>query len=73
MTSKNPSRSCEDIDGTALSYAEIKSLCAGDERIQEKMNLDIAVKKLRMRKTAYMNNLYKMQDEVKETLNKSPL
>jgi N12 class adenine-specific DNA methylase len=65
MTSKNPGRSCEDLDGTALSYAEIKSLCAGDERIQEKMNLDIEVRKLRMRKTAYMNNLYSLQDDIK--------
>ena len=40
MTSKSPVRSCEDIDETALSYAEIKALCAGDERVKEKMGLD---------------------------------
>ena len=43
MTSKSPVRSCEDIDEAALSYAEIKALCAGDERIREKMDLDVAM------------------------------
>ena len=43
MTSKSPVRSCEDVDETALSYAEIKALCAGDERIKEKMDLDVEV------------------------------
>lgn len=41
MTSKSPVRSCEDMDETALSYAEIKALCAGDPRIKEKMDLDV--------------------------------
>ena len=50
MTSKSPVRSCEDVDETALSYAEIKALCAGDERIKEKMDLDIDVSRLRLMK-----------------------
>ena len=50
MTSKSPVRSCEDIDEAALSYAEIKALCAGDERIREKMDLDVDVARLRLMK-----------------------
>lgn len=50
MTSKSPVRSCEDIDETALSYAEIKALCAGDDRIREKMDLDVDVARLRQGK-----------------------
>ena len=48
MTSKSPVRSCDDVDEAALSYAEIKALCAGDKRIKEKMDLDIEVAKLRL-------------------------
>ena len=47
MTSKSPVRACDDIDETALSYAEIKALCAGDERIKEKMDLDVDVARLK--------------------------
>ncbi len=50
MTSKSPVRSCEEIDETALSYAEIKALCAGDERIKEKMDLDVDVARLKLMK-----------------------
>ena len=46
MTSKSPVRACDDIDETALSYAEVKALCAGDDRIREKMDFDIEVSKL---------------------------
>ena len=46
MTSKSPVRSCEDVDETALSFAEIKALCAGDPRIKERMDLDLEVSKL---------------------------
>ena len=57
MTSKSPVRSCEDIDETALSYAEIKALCAGDPRIKEKMDLDIEVSRLKLLKaTTRANN-----------------
>ena len=50
MSSKSPVRACDDVDETALSYAEIKALCAGDPRIKEKMDLDIEVAKLRLMK-----------------------
>ena len=50
MTSKSPVRSCEDVDETALSYAEIKALCAGNPLIKEKMDLDIEVARLRLLK-----------------------
>lgn len=50
MTSKSPVRSCEDVDATALSFAEIKALCAGDPRIKERMDLDIEVSKLKIMK-----------------------
>ena len=50
MTSKSPVRACDDIDETALSYAEIKALCAGDERIKEKMDLDVDVARLKLMK-----------------------
>lgn len=50
MSSKSPVRACDDVDETALSYAEIKALCAGDPRIKEKMNLDVEVAKLRLMK-----------------------
>ena len=48
MTSKSPVRSCDDIDEQALSYAEIKALCAGDPRIKEKMDLDVDVARLKL-------------------------
>jgi N12 class adenine-specific DNA methylase len=64
MTSKSPVRSCEDIDETALSYAEIKALCAGDERIKEKMDLDIEVSKLRLLKANHQSQQYRLEDSI---------
>ena len=58
MTSKSPVRSCEDIDETALSYAEIKALCAGDERIKEKMDLDVDVARLRLMRANHQSQQY---------------
>ena len=64
MTSKSPVRSCEDIDGTALSYAEIKALCAGDERIKEKMDLDVDVARLRLMRASHQSQQYKQEDNL---------
>ena len=50
MTSKSPVRSCDDVDETALSFAEIKALCAGDPRIKERMDLDVEVSRLKLMK-----------------------
>lgn len=62
MTSKSPVRSCEDIDEVALSYAEIKALCAGNPAIKEKMDLDIEVSKLRLLKSSHQAQQYRMED-----------
>jgi hypothetical protein len=64
MTSKTPMRSCEDVDETALSYAEIKALCAGDPRIREKMELDNDVARLRMLKSEYNSQHYGLEDSL---------
>ena len=64
MTSKSPVRSCEDIDETALSYAEIKALCAGDERIKEKMDLDVDVARLRLMRANHQSQQYKLEDNL---------
>jgi len=64
MTSKSPVRSCEDVDETALSYAEIKALCAGNPLIAEKMNLDVEVAKLRMLKAEHQSLHYRLEDEL---------
>ena len=64
MTSKSPVRSCEDIDETALSYAEIKALCAGDERIKEKMDLDVDVARLRLLRASHQSQQYKLEDNL---------
>ena len=64
MTSKSPVRSCEDADETTLSYAEVKALCAGDEHIKEKMNLDVEVTKLKLMKANHNNQQYALQDSV---------
>ena len=64
MTSKSPARSIEDIDETALSYAEIKALCAGDERIKEKMDLDIAVQRLKLLKANHLSQKYSLEDSI---------
>ncbi|MCL2821557.1 MAG: hypothetical protein FWD38_12165, partial [Oscillospiraceae bacterium] len=64
MTSKSPVRSCEDVDETALSYAEIKALCAGNPLIAEKMNLDIDVTKLRMLKAEHQSQRHRLEDDL---------
>ncbi|MDO0824048.1 SNF2-related protein [Desulfosporosinus nitroreducens] len=64
MTSKSPVRSCEDVDETALSYAEIKALCAGNPKIKEKMDLDIEVARLRLLKADHQSQQYRMEDKL---------
>ena len=64
MSSKSPVRSCEDCDETALSYAEIKALCAGNPLIAEKMNLDNEVAKLRMLKSEHQSQRYRLEDNI---------
>ena len=64
MTSKSPVRSCEDIDETALSYAEIKALCAGDPRIKEKMDLDVEVAKLKLMKANHKSQQFRLEDNI---------
>ena len=64
MTSKSPVRSCEDIDETALSYAEIKMLATGDPNIKEKMDLDIQVQKLRLLKSSFLSEKYALEDKI---------
>lgn len=64
MTSKSPVRSCEDVDETTLSFAEIKALCAGDERIKEKMDLDVDVAKLKLMKASYQNQQFRLEDDL---------
>ena len=63
MTSKSPARSAEDVDATALSYAEVKALATGDDRIREKMDLDVQVSKLKMLKANHTSQQYEMQDK----------
>ena len=67
MTSKSPVRSCEDIDEAALSYAEIKALCAGDERIKEKMDLNIDVSRLKLMKANHLSQQYRLEDNLLKT------
>ena len=64
MTSKSPVRSCEDVDETTLSFAEIKALCAGDERIKEKMDLDVDVAKLKLMKASHQNQQFRLEDNI---------
>ena len=64
MASKSPVRSCEDVDETTLSFAEIKALCAGDPRIKEKMNLDVEVSKLRLLKSSFQSQKYTLEDNL---------
>ncbi|HCR82572.1 MAG TPA: helicase, partial [Lachnospiraceae bacterium] len=64
MTSKSPVRSCEDVDEAALSYAEIKALCAGNPKIKEKMDLDIDVAKLKLLKANHQGNQYRLEDNL---------
>lgn len=67
MTSKSPVRSCDDIDETALSYAEIKALCAGDARIKEKMDLDVDVARLKLMKASHQSQQYRLEDNLLKT------
>ena len=64
MTSKSPVRSADDIDETALSYAEIKMLATGNPYIKEKMDLDIQVQKLRLLKSSYLSEIYALEDKI---------
>ena len=64
MTSKSPVRSCEDIDEAALSYAEIKALCAGDPAIKEKMDLDVDVARLRLMKADHQSQQYRLEERL---------
>ena len=62
MTSKSPVRSCDDVDETALSFAEIKALCAGDPRIKERMDLDVEVSRLKLMKADHQSKQYRLED-----------
>ena len=65
MTSKSPVRTCEDMDEQALSYAEIKALCAGNPLIAEKMGLDVEVAKLKMLKANHQSQIYRLEDNIR--------
>lgn len=67
MTSKSPVRSCEDVDEQVLSYAEVKALCAGDDRIKEKMDLEVEVARLRMLKAEHQSTQYRLEDQLLKT------
>ena len=64
MSSKTPVRECVDIDETALSYAEIKSLCAGDPKIKERMDLEVDVTRLKLLKADHDNNKFRLEDNI---------
>ncbi len=64
MTSKSPVRSCDDVDEQALSYAEIKALCAGDPNIREKMDLDVEVARLKVLKADHQSQQYRLEDKL---------
>ena len=64
MTSKAPARSADDIDETALSYAEVKALCTGNPYIKEKMDLDIGVQRLKMLKASHLSQRYALEDKI---------
>ena len=64
MTSKSPVRSCEDIDETALSYAEVKALATGNPYIKEKMDLEIQVSKLKLLKANHTSQRYRLEDAI---------
>ncbi len=67
MTSKSPVRSCDDVDEQALSYAEIKALCAGNPLIKEKMDLDIEVARLKVLKADHQSQQYRLEDKLLKT------
>lgn len=64
MTSKSPVCACDDVDEQALSYAEIKALCAGDDRIREKMDLDVDVARLKVLKADHQSQQYRLEDKL---------
>ena len=64
MSSKSPVRSCDDVDETALSFAEIKALCAGDPRIKERMDLDVEVSRLKLMKADHQSKQFRMEDNL---------
>ena len=64
MSSKSPVRSCDDVDETALSFAEIKALCAGDPRIKERMDLDVEVARLKLMKADHQSKQYRLEDQL---------
>lgn len=64
MTSKSPVRICEDVDDTALSYAEVKALSTGNPAIKEKMELDVEVSKLKLLKANFVSNHYRLEDDI---------
>ena len=71
MTSKSPVRSAEDVDEQALNYAEIKALSSGDERIKEKMDLDVAVAKLQLMKSSHLSQRFALEDKINKELPRS--
>ena len=71
MTSKSPVRSADDIDETALSYAEIKALCTGNPYIKEKMDLDIDVGRLKLLKANHLSQKYSLEDQILKSFPKS--
>ena len=64
MTSKSPVRACEDVDDTALSYAEIKALATGNPYIKEKMDLDVQVSKLKLLKASHTSQIYRLESDI---------
>ncbi len=64
MTSKSPVRACEDVDDTALSYAEIKALATGNPLIKEKMDLDVQVSKLKLLKASHTSQKYRLEEKI---------
>ena len=68
MTNKSPVRSAEDVDETALSYAEIKALCTGNPYIKEKMDLDIVVQRLKLLKANHLSQKYSLEDQILKKL-----
>ena len=64
MTSKSPARSCEDVDETALTYAEVKALATGNPAIKEKMDLEVQVSKLKLLKSNYLSTRYSIEDRL---------
>ena len=64
MTSKSPVRACDDVDDTALSYAEIKALATGNPYIKEKMDLDIQVSKLKLLKANHTSQIYSLESDI---------